>query len=204
MQPEPSPDTAKRKVWDVPTRLFHWALVGTVLTGLYLGEYRSFTTIQLHFYFGYATGGLIAFRLLWGVIGPRPVRLSGLFPSPRALWAYGRNLFVRRPSGVAGHNPVGALSVLAMITALAVQVITGLGSEDDGLFSGGPLVPYLDGGTVLQMTAIHHYSSRVVMGLIVLHLAAILFYRLWKRENLVTAMITGWKTVRRDDDNHQA
>jgi len=162
MQPEPSPDTAKRKVWDVPTRLFHWALVGTVLTGLYLGEYRSFTTIQLHFYFGYATGGLIAFRLLWGVIGPRPVRLSGLFPSPRALWAYGRNLFVRRPSGVAGHNPVGALSVLAI------------------------------------------YSSRVVMGLIVLHLAAILFYRLWKRENLVTAMITGWKTVRRDDDNHQA
>lgn len=189
----------KRKVWDVPTRLFHWALVGTVLTGLYLGEYRSFSTIQLHFYFGYATGGLLVFRLLWGLFGPAHARLSRLFPSPRALIRYVRNMFARRPSGVAGHNPVGALSVLAMLAALSVQVVTGLCAEDDGLFSQGPLVEYLDSATVLKMTALHHTSSRVVMALIALHLAAILFYRLWKHENLVTAMITGWKTVRRDD-----
>ncbi len=186
----------RRKVWDVPTRLFHWALVGTVLTGLYLGEYREFSTIQLHFYFGYATGALIVFRLLWGIIGPAPVRLSALFPSPKSLFAYLRNLFARRPSGVAGHNPLGALSVLAMLIALSTQVITGLGSEDDGLFSAGPLAEYLDSGMVLKMTAIHHYSSRAVMALIVIHIAAILFYRLWKHEDLVTAMVTGWKTVR--------
>lgn len=198
MASDPVADTEKRKVWDIPTRVFHWALAGTVLTGLYLGEFRSFTTIQLHFYFGYATGALLVFRLLWGVIGPRSVRLSALFPSPRALLGYARTLFKRRPSGVAGHNPIGALSVLAMIGALSVQVITGLGSEDDGLFSAGPLVEYLESSTVLTMTALHYYSSRVVMGLIALHLAAILFYRFWKRENLVTAMITGWKTVRRD------
>ena len=185
-------------VWDVPTRLFHWALVGTVLTGLYLGEYRSFSTIQLHFYFGYATGALIAFRLLWGIIGPASVRLGALFPSPKALIAYLGSLFTRRPSGVAGHNPLGALSVLAMLAALITQVVTGLCSEDDGLFLEGPLVEYLDSAMVLQMTAIHHYSSRVVMALIVLHLAAILFYRVWKHENLVTAMVTGWKTVKRD------
>lgn len=196
--PDAAAETERRKVWDLPTRLFHWALAGTVLTGLYLGEYRSFTTIQLHFYFGYATGALIVFRLLWGVVGPRPVRLGALFPSPRALLRYVGGMFARRPSGVAGHNPLGALSVLAMIGALSVQVVTGLGSEDDGLFSAGPLVPYLSDGTVLQMTALHHYSSRVVMALIVVHLAAILFYRLWKREDLVTAMVTGWKTVRRD------
>jgi len=194
------PKTEKRKVWDVPTRLFHWALVGTVLTGLYLGEYREFSTIQLHFYFGYATGGLLVFRLLWGVFGPAHARLSALFPSPGALIGYVQNMFARRPSGVAGHNPVGALSVLAMLTALCVQVVTGLCAEDDGLFSEGPLVEYLDSSTVLTMTAIHHWSSRVVMALIVLHLAAILFYRLWKREDLVTAMVTGWKTVRRPDD----
>lgn len=191
----------RRKVWDIPTRLFHWALVGTVLTGLYLGEYRQFSTIQLHFYFGYATGALIAFRLLWGLFGPAHARLSGLFPSPKSLFSYLGNLFARRPSGVAGHNPLGALSVLAMIAALSVQVVTGLCSEDDGLFSQGPLVEYLDASLVLKMTAIHHWSSRVVMALIVLHLAAILFYRFWKREDLVTAMVTGWKTVRPGRDH---
>jgi cytochrome b len=199
-----TPAPVRRKVWDVPTRLFHWALVGTVLTGLYLGEYRSFSTIQLHFYFGYATGALILFRLLWGIVGPAPIRLSALFPSPRALFAYLRNLFARRPSGVAGHNPLGALSVLAMLVALSTQVITGLGAEDDGLFSAGPLAEYLSSSMVLKMTAIHHYSSRAVMALIVIHLAAILFYRLWKREDLVTAMGTGWKTVRRDTPDDTA
>ena len=199
------PETVRRKIWDVPTRLFHWALVGTVLTGLYLGEFREFSTVQLHFYFGYATGGLLVFRVLWGIFGPAHARLSRLFPSPRALASYVGGMFKRRPSGVAGHNPVGALSVLAMLAALSVQVITGLCSEDDALFSQGPLVEYLDSATVLKMTAIHYWSSRVVMGLIVLHLAAILFYRLWKREDLVTAMVTGWKTVKRDDgDDRQA
>lgn len=193
-----SGDTVVRKVWSLPTRLFHWALAGTVLTGLYLGEFRSFTTIQLHFYFGYATGALIVFRLLWGLAGPPAARLSALFPSPRALVAYVRTLPRRRPSGMAGHNPLGALSVLAMLAALSVQVVTGLCSEDDGLFSAGPLASYLDPSTVLTMTALHHWSSRVVMALIVLHLGAVLFYRVWKREDLVTAMITGRKAVRRD------
>ncbi len=196
--------SARRKVWDVPTRLFHWALVGTVLTGLYLGEFRDFSTIQLHFYFGYATGGLLVFRLIWGVIGPAHARLSTLLPSPGALLGYIGGMFRRRPSAVAGHNPVGALSVLAMLVALSVQVVTGLCSEDDGLFSQGPLAGYLDSATVLTMTALHHWSSRVVMALIALHLAAILFYRIWKHEDLVTAMVTGWKTVRRDDGDREA
>jgi len=200
----PTTGLTKQKVWDLPTRLFHWALVGTVLTGLYLGEFRSFTTIQLHFYCGYATGGLLVFRLVRGLFGPKHARLSALVPSPRALFGYLRHMFARRPSGVAGHNPLGALSVLAMLAALSVQVVTGLCSEDDGLFSQGPLVEYLDSATVLKMTALHYWSSRVVIGLIVIHLAAILFYRLWKREDLVTAMITGTKSVRQGDDDRQA
>jgi len=135
---DPGQPLEKRRVWDVPTRLFHWALVGTVVTGLYLGEYRDFSTINLHFYFGYATGGLLAFRLLWGFIGSKPSRLSALFPSPRRLFSYLSTVRKRQPSGVAGHNPLGALSVLAMIAALAVQVTTGLFAEDDGLFAEGP------------------------------------------------------------------
>ena len=192
-------DLEQRRVWDIPTRLFHWSLVGTVVTGLYLGEYRGFSTINLHFYFGYATAGLLAFRLLWGFIGPQPSRLSALFPSPKRLFSYMSTLGRRRPSGTAGHNPMGALSVVAMIVALIVQITTGLFAEDDGLFAEGPLSEYVADSTVLTMTAVHHYTSRVILFLVATHIAAILFYQVWKRENLVKPMITGWKWVKRKD-----
>lgn len=198
--PEPSgPDETleKRRVWDLPTRLFHWALVGTVVTGLYLGEYRGFSTINLHFYFGYATAGLLAFRILWGFIGPQPSRLRALFPSPRTLFAYLGKIGRRQPSGVSGHNPLGGLSVLAMIGALIVQITTGLFSEDDGLFAEGPFTDYISDSTVLTMTSIHHTTSRVILFLIATHIAAILFYWIWKRENLIKPMISGWKWVKR-------
>lgn len=187
-----------RKVWDLPTRLFHWALVVTFATGYYLGEFRDFSTINLHFYAGYTVGGLLVFRILYGLFGPREVRLSGLFPSPKRVFEYLRHITLRRPSGVAGHNPIGALSVLAMLLALAVQVVTGLCSEDDAVFSEGPLAKYLSSGMVVTMTGIHHTSSKVLLALIGLHVAAIVFYAVWKRENLVRPMITGWKRVRRD------
>lgn len=192
----------KARVWDLPTRLFHWALVGTVCTGWYLGENRNFSTIQLHFYFGYAVGGLLVFRLIWGMIGPSNVRLSALFPSPRKLRAYLSGIKDRKPGGARGHNPMGALSVLAMLIVLILQVVTGLFSEDDSLFAEGPLAQYVSTEMMQQMTSLHHLTSKLVMLLVVLHLAAILFYFVWKRENLVKPMITGWKKVRRkaEDD----
>ena len=187
----------KQRVWDVPTRLFHWALVGTVATGLYLGEYRDFSTINLHFYFGYATAALLAFRILWGFVGPQPSRFKPLFPRPKTLFAYLGKVGRRQPSGVAGHNPLGGLSVVAMLAALIVQIVTGLFAEDDGLFAEGPLSEYISDSTVLTMTSIHHTTTRVILGLIALHIAAILFYLLWKRENLIKPMLSGWKWVRR-------
>ena len=186
-----------RRVWDLPTRLFHWALVGTVATGLWLGEYRGFSTINLHFYFGYATAELLAFRLIWGVIGSESSRLRALVPSPRQLLAYVATLGRRTPSGVAGHNPLGGLSVLAMIVALIVQITTGLFAEDDSLFAEGPLSDYADNSTVLLMTSIHSISSRVILVLIAVHIAAVIFYLVWKRENLIKPMISGWKWIKR-------
>ncbi len=196
--PEGSGDTMEqRRVWDLPTRLFHWALVGTVATGLYLGEYRSFTTIELHFYFGYATAALLAFRVLWGVIGPRPSRLKSLLPSPKRLFSYLSRIGRREPSGTEGHNPLGGLSVVAMLLALSVQIVTGLFAQDDGLFSEGPLAEYVSDSTILTMNSIHYITSRVILGLIALHIAAILFYLVWKRENLIKPMVSGRKWVRR-------
>lgn len=196
-----TPDNAKggpqeARIWDLPTRLFHWALVGTVCTGWYLGEWRSFSTIQLHFYFGYATAALLAFRLIWGIVGPRNVRLPALIPSPSRLRAYLGGVLSREPDDARGHNPLGALSVLAMLAALSVQVGTGLFAEDDALFSSGPFAEYVSGEMRVELTALHHLSSRVIFALVALHLAAIAFHAIWKRENLVRPMITGWKRVR--------
>jgi len=186
-----------RRIWDLPTRLFHWALVVTVVVGWYLGEYRDFSTIDLHFYFGYTTGGLLVFRLLWGLVGPSHARLSALIPGPKHLFAYSRGLLRRQPSGVAGHNPIGALSVLMMLIALIVQVATGLIAEDDGLFAQGPLREYVSSSTSLTANAIHYWNSRLLLALVGLHVTAILFYLIWKHENLIKPMISGWKSVKR-------
>ena len=186
----------REAVWDPATRLWHWLLAASVITGWTLGEFRTFSIMQWHIYLGYLTGALLLFRYAWGWAGPPPVRHRTLFASLRDAPAYVRRLGRRQPSGVAGHNPIGALSVIAMVLALTAQVVTGLFSEDDALFFSGPLAPEVSSGAVATMTGYHHLFAKVVLVLVVLHVAAILFYLLWKRENLVTPMLNGRKWVR--------
>ena len=188
----------QRKVWDPLIRIWHWLLVLTVVTGWWLGENRDFATINYHMYLGYTTGALLVIRIIWGFVGPEPVRFRALVVTPRSLVTYAGGMFHRAPSGVAGHNPVGALSVIAILLALAVQVITGLFSEDDGLFTEGPLAGMVSSGTRATLGSIHHITSEVILVLVGLHVSAIVFYWIWKRENLVKPMFTGWKTVRKD------
>jgi len=188
----------KARVWDMPTRVFHWLLVLSVCAGWLIGENLSFSNIQWHFYLGYLTIGLLVFRLFWGFAGPASARFSGLFHSPGDIVRYLRGIGKRQPSGIAGHNPVGALSVLAMLCALVVQVATGLFAESDDLFSSGPLAGYVDSGFVQTANAVHEITSKVLLALIVAHLAALLFYWIWKRENLIGAMLTGMKWIRKD------
>ena len=187
-----------RRLWDLPTRLFHWALAVTVIVGWYLGEYRDFSTIDLHFYFGYATAGLLTFRIIWGIFGPPHARLSALLPGAGRLFSYARNMFRRQPSGYPGHNPIGALSVLAMLLSLIVQVLTGLIAEDDGLFAEGPLREYVSESLSLNANLIHYWNSWLILVLVGLHISAITFYLFWKHENLIKPMITGWKPVKRN------
>ncbi|MEO1067062.1 MAG: cytochrome b/b6 domain-containing protein [Pseudomonadota bacterium] len=187
---------SRQKVWDIPTRLFHWALATTVLAGWYFGEFRTFTTIEWHFYLGYATIGLLVFRILWGFVGPVSARFSTIFASLKHLIPYMRKIARREPSGVAGHNPLGGLSVLALLAVLTVQTTTGLFAEDDAFFASGPLSSHARSDWVLWANQIHHQSSRILLILVGLHLCAILFYHVWKRENLIGPMVTGWKWVR--------
>ena len=186
----------REPIWDPVTRLWHWLLAASVITGWALGEFRTFSIMQWHIYLGYLTGGLLVFRYVWGWVGPAPIRHRTLVASLRGIPAYLHRLGRRRPSGVAGHNPLGALSVIAMVLALSAQVVTGLFSEDDALFHSGPLASEVSSETVETMTSYHHLFSNVVLVLVAFHVAAILFYLVWKRENLVMPMLNGRKWVK--------
>ncbi|MGB1025826.1 MAG: cytochrome b/b6 domain-containing protein [Rhodospirillaceae bacterium] len=187
------------RIWDLPTRAFHWLLVGSVCVGWWLGDNLSFTNIDWHFYLGYLTGGLLLFRILWGFVGPKPSRFSALFFSPGAILAYARRIGKRSPSGIAGHNPLGALSVLALLATLSVQVVTGLLSDSDDFFTSGPLAAYVDSSVTQQANAIHEISATVLLVLVGAHVTALVFYLVWKRENLIRPMITGSKLVAKED-----
>ena len=114
-------DLQRVKIWDPVTRLWHWALAASVIAGWCLGEFRSFSTIQWHFYLGYTTGGLLLFRYLWGFIGPAPIRYRTLFATLLGLFDYIRHSGSRNASGTPGHNPLGVLSIVAIVLALSLS-----------------------------------------------------------------------------------
>lgn len=191
----------QQQIWDPVTRLWHWVLVLAVTVSWSFGRFMSFDTIQWHFYLGYLILGLMVFRCLWGFVGPRPVRFSSLLPTPGNLLEYLRHVWQRQPSGTAGHNPLGSISVMLMLLAITAQAVTGLFIESDDFFEYGPLAGYVTEATVSRLTWWHHLNADFILALVVLHVSAILFYLIWKNENLIKPMITGWKWVKRDSDN---
>lgn len=190
-------DLQREKIWDPVSRLWHWAFAAAVTANWALGTFMSFTTVQWHFYIGYLVLALLAFRLLWGFIGPMPVRFKSFLPKPSAVVRDLRALFAREPGGAPGHTALGAVSVYAMLLAIAGQAISGLFIEADDYFEEAPLFPYVSGDVSDLMSGWHHTLSDVILVLVILHVAAILFYLVWKRENLIASMIHGWKRIRR-------
>ena len=187
------------KIWDPVTRLWHWVLVLAISLGWSFGKFMSFDTIQWHFYIGYLVLGLMLFRYLWGFVGPAPIRYRAIIPTLAATLNYLRHIGRRSPSGSPGHNPVGSLSVLAMLIAITAQTVTGLFIESDEFFESGPLAGYVSEAVVNRLTWWHHFNANLILVLVVLHVSAILFYLAWKKENLVKPMITGWKWVKGED-----
>ena len=187
-----------QKIWDPVTRLWHWVLATLVISNWVIGEFMSFDNVRWHFYLGYTILGLLVFRIIWGFAGPEPVRWSSLLPQPKKIINYLKDAPKRTPSGSPGHNPIGALSVLALVLILIAQATSGLFIESDDFFESAPLVSYVSSAVVNSMTWWHLFLSDILLILVVLHLLAIVFYRVWKKENLVKPMITGWKWVRTD------
>ena len=156
----------------------------------------EFDTIDWHFYVGYVVLSLIVFRVVWGVTGPVSARFSRLISSPRESLQYVQGVGTRQASGSPGHNPIGGLSVIAMLVSITFQAITGLFIESDDFFESAPLAGYVSDDTIGLLTSWHHLNAKVLLVLVALHLFAILFYLLWKKENLIKPMITGWKWVK--------
>ncbi len=187
------------RLWDPALRLFHWALVVCVVTTWVLGRFGP-NIMTLHFYLGYVVIGLLAFRILWGLFGPAAARFSHFLFGPRTTLAYVAKIAKREPSYWPGHNPVGALSVFALLAILIFQVTTGLFSDPEDYINVGPLAGQVSSDMNRLATGWHYRGGFVILALVAGHLGAIVFYKLWKREDLIRPMITGWKAVRKDRD----
>jgi len=185
------------KVWDLITRLWHWILVLALSTTFVLGKNMSFENISWHFYLGYFILGLILIRLIRGFIGPPEIRFKALLSTPKQLMLYARTLTARKPSGTRGHNPLGSLSVLAMLALILAQAVSGLFIESDDFFEYGPLAGMVSNTVINKMTWWHHTFADVLFIIVTAHIAAILFYLIWKRENLIKPMINGIKLVKK-------
>lgn len=182
----------KVRVWDLPTRLFHWtlvlAVVGLVVTGNVGGN-----AMVWHFRLGHLVLALLVFRVLWGFVGGHWSRFARFVYSPRQVWAYLRGQGT--PEHEVGHSPTGALSVFALIAVLGVQVGTGLISDDEIAFVG-PLARYVSTDFSLQATWFHkEVSKAILIALVVLHVLALVYYRYAKKKALVPAMVTGDKML---------
>lgn len=180
------------RVWDAPTRLFHWALalcfVGLVVTGQVGGM-----AMVWHFRFGYSVLTLLLFRLVWGLQGGYWSRFSNFVVGPVAVWRYLRGY--GRPHDGVGHNPLGALSVLVMLLFLVLQVASGLMSDDE-IATAGPLVRFVSSAWVGNATYYHKDIGKLILlGLVALHLGAIAFHHFRKQDNLLKPMITGDKSL---------
>lgn len=186
----------KAFVWDLPTRLFHWSLVILLGISFYTGFTGGFVEMDYHMYSGYAILALVLFRILWGFVGSEHSRFARFLRGRAGIAAYLRSLRSGSEPHI-GHNPLGALSVMAMLIALLVQVGTGLFANDDILLEG-PLAHLVTYETSRQLTAIHETNRWIVVGLIALHLLAVTYYQVARKHNIIQPMITGWMTVVRD------
>jgi cytochrome b len=164
-------------VWDLPTRAFHWLLVLSFLGAYLSGDADGYRTA--HVLFGYTAAGLVAFRLAWGIFGTRWARFSGFVFSPRAALAYARSLLTAAPLHFTGHNPLGSWAVVGLLVLIALACATGIAT-------------YLRiGGDAFE--ELHEVLSNAALALVLLHIAAAIASSFLHRENLVRAMLSGYK-----------
>lgn len=188
------PDLHPTRVWDLPTRVFHWLLACCVI-GSVISAKVGGNAMVWHFRLGYAILALLVFRLVWGLVGGRWSRFASFVYSPATLLRYLRGQAGAHEHLDVGHSPTGALSVFALLGVLALQVGTGLFADDE-IANTGPLIKFVSAATSSSLTHWHKTFGQVlIITLALLHVAAIAFYWVKKRQNLVRPMISGDKPL---------
>lgn len=187
----PSSSSASVRVWDLPTRLFHWLLAASVV-GAFITAKIGDLWIEWHLVIGQFILALLLFRLVWGIVGGTWSRFSRFAYGPSRLSAYlaGKP----HPDDHVGHSPLGALAVWALLGVLLAQATLGLFSYDDIAF-GGPLVAKVANAVVESATRWHKRIELLIVLLVALHIVAIAVYSHIKKRHLVAAMVTGDKTL---------
>ncbi len=178
------------KVWDLPTRLFHWTLVALMIAQWLTAQ--SSGAMDYHLWGGYAVLTLVLFRLIWGVVGSETARFGAFVRVPGAALDYVKALLRGETPLYLGHNPMGGWSIVAMLVLLLIQAGTGLFANDDILIEG-PLYSWVSKGVSDWLTTIHKLNFNLLLAVIAVHISAVLFYLLVKRENLIHPMLSGRK-----------
>jgi cytochrome b len=187
MVPQPHPV----QVWELPLRFFHWLLVLLVMALWLTAEWGM---ADRHAQLGYLLLTLVIFRILWGFVGGTHSRFSNFLVGPTRVLRYFQGLWRGQSETSIGHNPAGGWMVITLLLVLLLQALLGLGSTDEVLFEG-PWYELVGEETSLTMTALHEANFNLLLALIGLHLSAILYYRLVKKEDLVLPMLHGKKFV---------
>lgn len=181
-------ETQAVRVWDLPTRIFHWSLVASFATAFLTAESEKLRDI--HVMAGYALAGLIAFRLLWGFVGGTHSRFADFLPTPRRVGDYLKSLIEGRPQHHVGHNPAGAVAIFLLLAFGLAATASGWAVYQD---SGGHF-----------MEELHEAAANGMMAIVAIHIAGVVVSSWLHRENLVLAMITGLKRMRRSTHENTA
>jgi len=181
-------DTKPIRVWDLPTRIFHWSLVTSFVIAFATAESEKWRDI--HVVAGYTLAGLIAFRLLWGFVGGGYSRFAEFLPTPLKLFDYIKSLMNGKPRHYVGHNPAGAVAIFLLLGFGVVAAASGWATYQD---MGGHF-----------MEELHEGAANGMMAIVVIHIAGVIVSSWLHHENLVLAMITGWKSLRSDTHENPA
>jgi cytochrome b len=196
MAEETGAETEVVRLWDPVVRVFHWVLAaavfGSILTGLF-----GPTIMTNHFRLGLLIGILVVLRIVWGFVGPETARFRHFLRGPVPVVRYAMTLPKRAPSLWRGHSPTGGWATVVLLGLLLAQVLTGMMGDPEDFINRGPLAPVVGIDAARSAYAWHAFLSKLVMAMVVLHIAVIVFYARWKGENLVLPMILGRKRVRR-------
>lgn len=177
------------RIWDAPVRLIHWSMVALVALSWWTAENND---LEWHRYSGYALLGLLVFRVYWGFFGSGTARFANFVKGPRTVWSYLRGTST---DATPGHNPLGAVSVIVLLLLLIAQVTLGLFTVDVDGIESGPLSHLVSFDAGRACAEVHENLFNVLLAFIGLHIAAVLYYLLFRRHNLIASMIHGKRDV---------